>query len=105
MDTENTGVKKGSTILALNIVELFNKLKNKLNSDFANVIHSGNNPKFASGYDVIVQGDLIPNKLPKLSDNLDIPSVNSVITLSEVHYTFMKLFTLLLSIRHVISKD
>lgn len=105
MDTVNTGVKKGSTILTINIVELFNKLRNKLNSDLANVVHSGNNPKFASGYDSIVQSDLIPNKLTDLSDNLDIPSVNSVVTLSEVHYIFMKLFTLLLSVRHVISND
>ena len=105
MTTENTSVKKGSTILTLNIIELFNKLRQKLNSDLANVVHSVNNPKFASGYDSIIQSDLIPNKLPELSENLDIPSVNSVITLSEVHYIFMKLFTLLLSIRRVISND
>lgn len=105
MDTVNTSIKKGSTILTLNIVELFNKLRQKLNSDLANIVHSDNNPKFASGYDSIIQSDLIPNKLPELSENLDIPSVNSVITLSEVHYIFMKLFTLLLSIRRVISND
>lgn len=105
MDTVNTGVKKGSTILTINIIELFNKLRNKLNSDLVNVVHSGNNPKFASGYDSIVQSDLIPNKLTDLSENLDVPSVNSVVTLSEVHYIFMKLFTLLLSVRRVISND